>query len=152
MLKRFLFALSLTIPAIGAAQPSDSLVRVLDRFNNGAAIQVNDARGHFFGVKNGAIVFEGRSSVQDIPLSDVNALWKQKSHARTGMITGAIIGAIPVAAIGAFLVSVVCEDSDSHCRGDYPIVIAYGAAIGGAGGGLIGGLIGYAVKKWVRVY
>jgi hypothetical protein len=151
-MKSLFCALLLLVPGIAESQPADSLTRVLARFDTGAAIQINESRGHFFGLKNGSVVFEGRDNVRDVPLPDIDAVWKQKSHVKGGAITGAIIGAVPVALIGAFLVSVTCENSDTHCRGDYPIVIGYGAAIGGAGGGLIGGLIGYSIKKWVRVY
>jgi hypothetical protein len=51
-----------------------------------------------------------------------------------------------------FLVSVTCEDTESHCQHDYPLVAAYGFGLGGAAGGIVGGLIGYTIKKWVRVY
>jgi hypothetical protein len=152
MLKRFLCICLILLPSVAKAQPADSLVRILDRFNNGAAIQINQARGHFFGVRNGSVVFEGLKNVQNIPLTDVNEVWKQKSHAKTGAITGAVITGVSFALIGSFLVSVTCENSDTHCRGDYPIVAAYGLTLGGVSGGLVGGLIGYAFKKWQRVY
>jgi hypothetical protein len=148
---RFLSVLFL-LPSITLAQPADSLSRALNKFSNGSAIQVNESRGHFFGVKNSAIVFEDRSSVREIPFSTVDELWKQSSHWKTGAVTGAIITGVSFAAIGALLVNVTCENSDTHCRGDYPIVTAYGLVLGGAGGGLVGGLIGYAFKTWKRVY
>jgi hypothetical protein len=152
MLKKILCLTLFALPALVEAQPTDSLIRVLDRFHTGAAIQINETRGHFFGIKNGAVVFEGPQSVSEVVLSDVNQVWKQKSHAKTGAITGAVITGVSFALIGSFLVSVTCENSDTHCRGDYPIVAAYGLVLGGAGGGLVGGLIGYAFKKWERVY
>ena len=152
MVKRILSILLYLTPVAVAAQPADSLTRVLDRFNTGAAIRINESRGHFFGLKDGAVVFEGENNIRNIPLSDVSEVWTQKSHFKSGAVTGAIIGGIPLAALGALFVGVACENSDTHCRGDYPVAIAYGLVIGGTGGALIGGLIGYAIKRWDRVY
>lgn len=151
MLKLFL-SLCLLYPCVAQAQPADSLTRALYRFNTGAAIQINESRGHFFGVKDGTVVFEGRDNVRNVPFSEINEVWKQKSHVKGGIITGAIIGGVPTALIGALLVAATCENSDTHCRGDYPIVVGYGLVLGGTAGGLVGGLIGFAIRKWERVY
>ncbi len=151
-MRKLFLSLCLTLPFVAQAQPADSLTRALNRFNTGAAIQINESRGHFFGVKNGTVRFEGRDNIRDVPFSEINEVWKQKSHVKGGIITGAIIGGVPVALLGALLVNATCENSDTHCRGDYPVVIGYGLVLGGTAGGLVGGLIGFAVKKWERVY
>ena len=144
--------LAVFLPSVVASQPTDSLNRAIDRFGTGSAIQVNETRGHFFGVRNGSLTLEVDRQAQQVPLSDIQTLWKQSSHAKAGALTGALIVGSAFAGIGSLLVGVSCENADTHCRGDYPVVAAYGFLIGGAGGGLVGGLIGYAVKKWVRVY
>src|SRR5215212_3751786 len=92
------------IPSMVFAQGADSLTRALNKFNNGAPIQVNESRGHFFGVKSSAIVFEDRSSVREIPFSTVDELWKQSSHWKGGAVTGAVITGVSFATIGALLV------------------------------------------------
>lgn len=152
MLRRILTICFFVLPGVAQAQPADSLLRVLSRFNTGSAIQLNESRGHFFGVKNGTVTFEGRGNVRGVPFSEINEVWKQKSHIKGGMLAGAIIGGVPTALFGVLLVGAVCENSDTHCRGDYPLAAGYGFIIGGTAGGLVGGLIGYAVKKWERVY
>ena len=143
-------------PALVSAQANDSLSRSLGRIGIGSTVRItvdaNGSRGHFFGVHGESLLLEDYGATQSIPLRDIDEVARQGSYAKHGAITGAIIGGVTLGALGALAVSATCEDTNTHCRGDYPIVAAYGFALGGAGGGLVGGLIGFAIKRWVRVY
>jgi hypothetical protein len=157
---KILFSLvaALLIPsvAIGQAPSPDSIPKVLQKVDSGAALRIRTqrqtSRGTLTAFSDNALVLGVSSGAQTpIRFDAIDEIWREGNYAKPGAIIGGSVGAAVLTGFGLLLVSGLCDTGDG-CKSDYPKVVIYGIGIGGGAGALVGGGIGYLTKRWIKVY
>lgn len=141
----------LAVPCARAQTAPDSLLRLKPgttvRVETLALLKFDSA---LLRATGDTLVVAGAPGQQtNLPLRDLNAVWKRGRATKTGAVIGGIVGAVGLGILGAFVGGIAEGEGADTTAGSGAV---YGAIGGAAGGALVGALIGSAIPKWHRCY
>ncbi len=95
------------------------------------------------------------ASVRRMPLAEIDSVWVRGRATRKGMVVGAVVGGVGLAAVAAGLASIFEGVGFGDTDYDTGMVVRVGVGgllVGAAGGAVIGAGIGALIPRWRRGY